>query len=123
VGHPPSYEYLRELVQDLRQNAVKIHEHGRRADGIVKAMLQHSSRPGTRQREAMDVNGLVRQYTALALQGRGADAASGVKLETHYDEALGQAELVADERSSTCWRTRCTRCRRARPGRERGTRR
>ncbi|MFE8604134.1 trifunctional serine/threonine-protein kinase/ATP-binding protein/sensor histidine kinase [Archangium violaceum] len=94
---PSSYEYLRELVQDLRQNAVKIHEHGRRADGIVKAMLQHSSRPGTGQREPVDVNDLVRQYTALALQGRGVGAASGVMLETHYDESLGQAELVADE--------------------------
>ncbi|HEX5750923.1 MAG TPA: AAA family ATPase [Archangium sp.] len=94
---PSSYEYLRELVQDLRQNAVKIHEHGRRADGIVKAMLQHSSRPGTGQRQPVDVNGLVRQYTVLALQGRGEGAASGVKLETHYDESLGEAEWVADE--------------------------
>ncbi|HYO65180.1 MAG TPA: ATP-binding protein, partial [Archangium sp.] len=94
---PASYTCLNELVQDLRQNAVKIHEHGRRADGIVKAMLQHSSRPGTGQRQPVDVNGLVRQYTVLALQGRSEGAASGVKLETHYDESLGQAEWVADE--------------------------
>ena len=95
---PASYVYLKELVQDLRQNAVKIHEHGTRADSIVKAMLQHSARPGTGLRQPVDVNDLVKKYTALALQGReGENAASGVTLEAHYDTKLGQVELVADE--------------------------
>ena len=95
---PGSYEYLKELVTDLSRNAVKIHEHGTRADGIVKAMLQHSARPGTGQRQPVDVNGLVQRYVALALQGRGVEGtASGVKLETHYEEGLGTAEWVADE--------------------------
>ncbi|MDX1418737.1 MAG: ATP-binding protein [Rubricoccaceae bacterium] len=56
----------RALLDDLRQNAAKIEEHGRRADAIVKAMMEHA-RSGSGERRPVALNGLVEEYAAHAL--------------------------------------------------------
>src|SRR5205807_3648619 len=54
-----------EVVGMLTGNLEKIGEHGRRADGIVKSMLEHS-RGGTGERREVDLNGLVEEALNLA---------------------------------------------------------
>jgi len=54
------------LLADLKTNAAKIEEHGRRADAIVRTMMEHA-RSGTGQRQTVDLNGLVEEYAAHAL--------------------------------------------------------
>jgi signal transduction histidine kinase len=57
-----------ETVEMLTSNLEKIGEHGRRADGIVKSMLEHS-RGGTGERRDVDLNGLVEEALNLAYHG------------------------------------------------------
>ncbi len=57
-----------ELLQNLTLNMEKIVEHGRRADNIVKGMLLHARSAG-QERVAIDLNGLIDQYTRLAYHG------------------------------------------------------
>ena len=54
------------LLADLKVNAAKIEEHGRRADAIVRAMMEHA-RSGTGHRQSVEINGLVEEYAAHAL--------------------------------------------------------
>src|SRR5262245_32125714 len=55
---------LEELLADLRMNNAKINEHGKRADSIVRAMMQHA-RGGKGERQPADVNALVEEYLNL----------------------------------------------------------
>ena len=57
-----------ELAADIQQNQHKILHHGKRADGIVKGMLQHS-RSGSGQKEPTDINVLADEYLRLAYHG------------------------------------------------------
>jgi signal transduction histidine kinase len=59
---------IQQIIEDLRHNEEKINEHGQRADGIIRAMLEHSrTEPGERRR--VDVNRLLDEYVNLAYQG------------------------------------------------------
>ena len=57
-----------EIADDIQQNEAKINHHGKRADAIVKGMLQHS-RTSTGEKEATDINKLADEYLRLAYQG------------------------------------------------------
>lgn len=87
------------LLGDMEHNATKIHEHGARADRIVRAMLEHArSSPGT-TREA-NVNELVREYVNLALtshRARDAHSIPASALRTDLDESLGMATVAAED--------------------------
>ena len=85
---------VEELLADLRTNVSKIEEHGRRADAIVRDMLQHA-RGGPGDPQPTDVNALLAEYVALAYHGaRGRDAAFNATLDTRYDPALGLVRIV-----------------------------
>jgi signal transduction histidine kinase len=85
-----------EIVADLQQNAAKINEHGRRADDIVRSMLEHS-RGGAGERRAIDVNALLGEYTSLAYQGfRSQDTSFNVTIDASYDPGVG-AILIASQ--------------------------
>jgi two-component system NtrC family sensor kinase len=86
-----------ELLTDIKQNLQKINHHGKRADAIVKGMLQHS-RSTTGNRELTDVNDLVDEYTKLAFHAfKGKDNSFDVKLQTDFDAAVGAIELAPQE--------------------------
>jgi two-component system NtrC family sensor kinase len=86
-----------ELLTDIKQNLAKINHHGKRADAIVKGMLQHS-RSTTGNRELTDVNDLVDEYTKLAFHAfKGKDNLFDVKLQTDFDAAVGAIELAPQE--------------------------
>jgi signal transduction histidine kinase len=59
---------MNELTHDIRNNVTKINEHGKRADSIVRSMLELSNSGGGNQSE-VDLNGLVSQFVNLASQG------------------------------------------------------
>ena len=62
------YEAAKELATDIKSNQEKISEHGKRADSIVKSMLQHS-RNNTGQKELTDINSLAEEYLRLSYHG------------------------------------------------------
>jgi predicted ATPase/signal transduction histidine kinase/tRNA A-37 threonylcarbamoyl transferase component Bud32 len=91
---PESKEYIEEILSDLEQNVKKINEHGKRADNIVRGMLMHS-RGKSGERELTDLNALLAEYVNLAYHGmRAKDSSFNITLETHYDDSLGQVNIV-----------------------------
>src|ERR1700694_5114489 len=86
-----------EVVEMLRGNLDKIAEHGKRADGIVKSMLEHS-RGVSGERRAVDLNGLVEEALNLAYHGaRAQDQGFNITLERQFDAALQPIELVPQD--------------------------
>lgn len=80
-------------INTLRENEEKILHHGRRADNIVKNMLQHS-RKGTGKKEPVEINLLVDEYLRLSYHGlRAKDKAFNVKLVTDYDDSIGKIAI------------------------------
>src|SRR6201984_1572664 len=88
-----------EIVGMLTGNLEKIAEHGRRADGIVKSMLEHS-RGVSGERREVDLNALVDEALNLAYYGaRAQDASFNITLERDLDPAGAQIELAPQEMS------------------------
>ncbi len=86
-----------ETVETLTSNLEKIGEHGRRADGIVKSMLEHS-RGGTGERRNVDLNGLVDEALNLAYHGaRAQDQNFNITLERDFGAAIAPIELVPQD--------------------------
>ncbi|UJH92173.1 ATP-binding protein [Antarcticibacterium sp. 1MA-6-2] len=85
------------LMQDLRQNTTKIGEHGKRADAIVKSMMQHA-RGGKPIFELFDINELVRKYIDLAYQGKRKQL-SGIEINIKKDlePGIGEIKVVGQE--------------------------
>jgi two-component system NtrC family sensor kinase len=81
------------IADDIQQNEEKILHHGKRADGIVKGMLEHS-RTSTGQKEPTDLNKLADEYLRLAYHGlRAKDKSFNAELITHFAEKLPQAAI------------------------------
>ncbi len=86
-----------EIVGMLTGNLEKIAEHGRRADGIVKSMLEHS-RGVSGERREIDLNTLVDEALNLAYHGaRAQDASFNITLERDLDPAAAPIELAPQE--------------------------
>ena len=90
-------EEVNAIVHDLRQNLEKITHHGKRADSIVKGMLQHSrSSDGTK--EPTDLNNLVDEYLRLAYHGmRARNKSFNATLDTDYDPSVGAVSLAPQD--------------------------
>ena len=85
------------IAEDIGQNEEKINHHGRRADSIVKGMLEHS-RASTGQKEATDINKLADEYLRLAYHGlRAKDKSFNAELITHYDEGLPLVNIIPQD--------------------------
>ncbi|WP_317241657.1 MULTISPECIES: sensor histidine kinase [Hymenobacter] len=86
-----------ELVTDLKQNLLKITQHGQRAAAIVRGMLEHS-RASTGTRAATDLNLLAEEYLQLAYQSlRAKNKTLNLTLTTHLDPALEPVQVVPQE--------------------------
>jgi two-component system, NtrC family, sensor kinase len=91
------YEEAKALAADVTGNEDKIIFHGKRADAIVKGMLQHS-RTSTGQKELTDINVLADEYLRLAFHGlRAKDKTFNAKFETHPDTTLEKINLVPQD--------------------------
>lgn len=85
------------IMNDVILNLEKINHHGKRADGIVKGMLQHS-RSSTGQKELTDINVLCDEYLRLAYHGlRAKDKSFSAKFEAVFDDALPKINIVPQE--------------------------
>lgn len=88
---------VNEIASDIEQNLEKIHHHGKRADGIVKGMLQHS-RSGTGQKELTDINALCDEYLRLAYHGlKARDKSFNAKFEMIADPNLPLVNVMQQE--------------------------
>ena len=86
-----------EIISDIKQNLEKINHHGKRADSIVKGMLQHS-RVSTGQRELTDVNALCDEYLRLAYHGfRAKDKSFNAEIETDFDKSVGKISIIPQD--------------------------
>jgi signal transduction histidine kinase/uncharacterized protein YigA (DUF484 family) len=95
--HPDALDTVAEILSDLKTNASKITEHGRRADSIVRSMLLHS-RHGTGQRESVDLNALVEEYVNLAYHGKRAQQPGfNVEVTRELDPGVGEVEVVSQD--------------------------
>ena len=93
----PTKISLQSLASSIIQNQEKINQHGKRADSIVKGMLQHS-RTNNGQKEGVDLNSLADEYFRLSYHGlRAKDKLFNARLTTHFDEKMGVINLVPQD--------------------------
>jgi two-component system, NtrC family, sensor kinase len=90
-------EEAKELANDISSNEQKINFHGKRADGIVKGMLQHS-RSSNNIKEQVNINVLADEYLRLAYHGlRARDKSFNATMKTDYDESIGNITAVPQD--------------------------
>jgi signal transduction histidine kinase len=88
---------IKELADILRSNLDKVVQHGRRADAIVKNMLQHS-REGSGEHRVVDINALVEESLNLAWHGARAEKQGfDVALERSFDPSAGEADIFPQD--------------------------
>jgi two-component system, NtrC family, sensor kinase len=86
-----------EIADNIRDNEEKINHHGKRADAIVKGMLQHS-RSSSGIKEPTDINKLADEYLRLAYHGlRAKDKSFNATMKTDYDESIGNINIVPQD--------------------------
>jgi signal transduction histidine kinase len=86
-----------EIADDIKGNEEKINRHGKRADAIVKGMLQHS-RNTTGVKEPTDINALADEYLRLAYHGiRAKEKSFNAILKTDYDESIGNINIIPQD--------------------------
>jgi signal transduction histidine kinase len=85
------------IIDNVKQNLEKILHHGKRADAIVKGMLQHS-RAGSGHKEMTDINVLADEYLRLAYHGlRAKDKSFNAKFETDFDNNIGKINVMPQD--------------------------
>jgi len=88
---------ITEILGDIEQNLEKINHHGKRADAIVKGMLEHS-RAGKGEKAPTDINALADEYLRLSYHGlRAKDKSFTADFETDLDPNLPLANVVAQD--------------------------
>lgn len=86
-----------EIAEDIKDNLLKINHHGKRADAIVKGMLQHS-RSNAGHKEPTDLNALADEYLRLSYHGlRAKDKSFNAAMETHFDKDLGKVDVIPQD--------------------------
>lgn len=90
-------EEAKLIASNISQNLEKINHHGKRADSIVKGMLQHS-RTNTGVKESTNINTLADEYLRLAFQGmRAKDKNFNTTLESDFDETIGKVNIIPQD--------------------------
>ncbi len=85
------------LANDAIENEKKINHHGKRADAIVKNMLQHS-RSSSRIKEPTDINQLADEYLRLAYHGlRAKDKSFNADIKTDFDDSIGKINIIPQD--------------------------
>jgi signal transduction histidine kinase len=92
-----NYDDAKAIAKDVIDNEEKINHHGKRADSIVKGMLQHS-RASSGQKEPTDINKLADEYLRLSYHGfRAKDKGFNAEYKTDFDESIGKINLVPQD--------------------------
>jgi len=91
------FDTVKDLANTVKDNEEKINQHGKRADGIVKSMLQHS-RGTTTQKELTDINALCDEYLRLSYHGmRAKDKSFNCEIKTEFDTSLPHLKIVPQD--------------------------
>lgn len=86
-----------EIADDIIDNSEKIDHHGKRAEAIVKGMLQHSQR-SSGEKEPTDINVLADEYLRLAYHGlRAKDKDFNISLKTDFDDSIGKISIIPQD--------------------------
>jgi signal transduction histidine kinase/Tfp pilus assembly protein PilF len=86
-------EEVKAIANDIASNSEKINHHGKRADAIVKGMLQHS-RTSSGQKELTDINALAEEYLRLAYHGlRAKDKSFNASFDTDFDNSIDKLNI------------------------------
>ncbi|MBL7743064.1 MAG: two-component sensor histidine kinase [Chitinophagaceae bacterium] len=87
----------RNILNDIKENEQKINHHGKRADAIVKGMLQHS-RSSTGQKELININELADEYLRLAYHGlRARNKSFQASFTTDFDPSTGKINIIPQD--------------------------
>jgi two-component system, NtrC family, sensor kinase len=85
------------ILNDIKENEQKINHHGKRADAIVKGMLQHSSNSSGKM-EPTDINALADEYFRLAYHGlKAKDKTFNATMRIDFDESIGNVNIVPQD--------------------------
>jgi signal transduction histidine kinase len=92
-----NYTDAKAIAKDIRDNEEKINHHGKRADAIVKGMLQHSS-SGSGKKEPTGINALCDEYLRLAYYGlKAKDKSFNATMQTDFDESIGNINIIPQD--------------------------
>jgi signal transduction histidine kinase len=90
-------ENLILILNDIESNLRKIHQHGTRADGIVKSMLMHS-RGGSGEMKPADLNAVIQEYVNLSFHGmRAGKNPINVDIRLDLDDQIGDVPLITED--------------------------
>ena len=92
-----NFEEVKTIAKDVIENEEKINHHGKRADAIVKGMLQHS-RSNNGVKEPTDINALADEYLRLAYHGmRAKEKSFNATMKTDFDESIGSINIIPQD--------------------------
>jgi signal transduction histidine kinase len=92
-----NWEDTEEIAQNILENEQKILHHGKRADAIVKGMLQHSQK-GSGVKEPTNINALADEYFRLAYHGlKAKDKSFNATINTDFDQSIGQINIIPQD--------------------------
>jgi two-component system NtrC family sensor kinase len=90
-------EEVKAIAKDITFNSEKINHHGKRADAIVKGMLQHS-RSTTGVKELANINALADEYLRLSYHGlRAKDKSFNATMKTDFDASIGNINIIPQD--------------------------
>ncbi len=90
-------EEVKNILNDIKENEQKINHHGKRADAIVKGMLQHS-RSSNGVKEPTDINALCDEYLRLSYHGlRAKDKNFNATMKTDFDNSIGNINIIPQD--------------------------
>jgi signal transduction histidine kinase len=88
---------VKSIADDIIDNEEKINHHGKRAEAIVKGMLQHS-RTSSGQKEPTNINALAEEYLRLAYHGfRAKDKSFNATIKTEFDNSIGKINMIPQD--------------------------
>ncbi|GAB5521414.1 MAG: hypothetical protein RhofKO_36650 [Rhodothermales bacterium] len=97
ADHPDALAAIEDLLGDLKQNASVIAQHGKRADSIVKSMMQHA-RSGRSEKQAVGLNALIDEHVDLAYHGKRATVPGfTVEVERDFGVDVGEVSVVPQD--------------------------
>jgi signal transduction histidine kinase len=92
-----NFDEVSSIAKDVEENEEKIIFHGKRADAIVKGMLQHS-RSSSGTKEPTDINALCDEYLRLSYHGlRAKDKSFNATMKTEFDESLEKVNVIPQD--------------------------
>lgn len=92
-----NYGDIEDIINTLEKNSRKINEHGKRAESIIKTMLQHS-RGKTGEVQPTKLNDFIKEYVSLAYHGvRAKDTSIIVNFDTDYDDMIGEINIIPQD--------------------------